>query len=251
MKNLQSQLRPPCPWVPQIWLVTELCLNFLINSVNKAEIDDLAAFFFFPKAGREQQPQDQQEFSRGLLSEAAKCIFLSHSSGWAEGPSDTLCCVCRSHHLKHSPYFHLLRHFQVREGGTCTDFSRFCSKRGEYKHYHLVLSPNKENRCTSLLGSISVLQYTERTPRGEKSSSEKDNCCRNSAKIIPTNPSSNQSVEGCGDPSRAWSGARVVLKDSTKSGSRESSLLLLLLASLQELRAIWGDFVLIKIFSYF
>lgn len=44
MKNLQSQLRPPCPWVPQIWLVTELCLNFLINSVNKAEIDDLAAF---------------------------------------------------------------------------------------------------------------------------------------------------------------------------------------------------------------
>lgn len=103
-----------------------------------------------------------------MLSEAAKCIFLSHSSGWAEGPSDTLCCVCRSHHLKHSPYFHLLRHFQVREGGTCTDFSRFCSKRGEYKHYHLVLSPNKENRCTSLLGSISVLQYTERTPRGEK-----------------------------------------------------------------------------------
>lgn len=52
MKNSQSKLLPPCPWVPQLLLVTELCMNCLVNSVDKAEIDGLAAFFLLPQSWR-------------------------------------------------------------------------------------------------------------------------------------------------------------------------------------------------------
>lgn len=102
MKNFQSKLRPPCPWVPQLSLVTELCLNFVINSVDEAEIGRwFSCFFCFPKAGGEQQPEDQQQLCLWVQAGSWRCwvkqqraFSLAMVQSGLAAPGDALCSSC-------------------------------------------------------------------------------------------------------------------------------------------------------------
>lgn len=236
MKNSQSKLRPPCPWVPQ--LLTELCLNLLISSVDKAEIDDLAASCASP--GLEESSSLRTSSSSAPEPKQREWSSKVHfpvivQVGW--GSSANL--VCRSHHPKHSPWFCLLGNCRWEKEAAALISQGFAVKEESKARAPWAITQQRQNALYCLVPSPWsntlgwLLEGRNRLGKVPLNSTI-------AAEIVPSYSSKpQQGEEGDGDSSRTWWETRVVLKDSTKNGIRESSLALLLPLLLQELRAIW------------